>query len=100
MHECSRRARHATAVILRDFVKDVFNPAFPNFDNFAVAGGADIGTVIGTKNGTKGDRELLFLGNPANRAAKIICGNGILRVTKAVFDQLPRPLQDVWDTGW
>jgi class 3 adenylate cyclase len=82
-------------LILRDFVKDVFNPAFPHFDNFSVAGGADIGTVIGTKNGTKGDRELLFLGNPANRAAKIISGNGILRVTKAVYDELPKLLQDV-----
>lgn len=82
-------------LILRDFVKEVFNPAFPNFDNFSIAGGADIGTVIGTKNGTKGDRELLFLGNPANHAAKIISGNGILRVTKAVFDELPKLLRDV-----
>jgi class 3 adenylate cyclase len=82
-------------LILRDFVREVFNVAFPNFDNFSIAGGADIGTVIGTKNGTKGDRELLFLGNPANYAAKIIAGNGILRVTKAVFDELPELLQDV-----
>ena len=90
-------ATHATLLqlILRDFVKEVFNPAFPSFDNFSVAGGADIGTVIGTKNGTKGDRELLFLGNPANHAAKIISGNGILRITKAVFDELPKLLRDV-----
>jgi class 3 adenylate cyclase len=82
-------------LVLRDFVKAVFNPAFPNFDNFSIAGGADIGDVIGTKNGTRGDRELLFLGNPANRAAKIIAGNGVLRITKAVFAELPKRLQDV-----
>lgn len=82
-------------LILRDFVREVFNPAFSNFDNFSVAGGADIGTVIGTRNGTNGDRELLFLGDPANYAAKIIAGNGVLRVTKAVFDELPERLQDV-----
>ena len=82
-------------LILRDFVKEVFNPGFPHFDNFSVAGGSDIGTVIGTKNGTRGDRELLFLGNPANHAAKIIGGNGSLRVTKSVFDELPKRLQEV-----
>lgn len=82
-------------LILRDFVKEVFNPAFPTFDNFSISGGADIGSVVGTKNGTRGDRELLFLGNPANYAAKIISGIGILRITKAVFDGLPKLLQEV-----
>ena len=82
-------------LILRDFVHEVFNPAFPKFDDFSVAGGADIGDVIGTKNGTKGDRELLFLGNPANYAAKIIAGNGMLRVTDRVFAELPDQLRDI-----
>src|SRR5439155_33952 len=35
----------------------------------------------------------LFLGSPANRAAKIIRGQGILRVTRSLFDALPEGLQ-------
>jgi class 3 adenylate cyclase len=80
-------------LVLRDFVKHVFNPAFPHYDNFSVAGGADLGDAIGTKNGARGDRELLFLGDPANHAAKIIRGNGVLRVTGRVYDALPDVLQ-------
>jgi class 3 adenylate cyclase len=82
-------------LVLRDFTRSIFNPAFPHFDNFVVSGGADIGSVIGTRNGSKGDRELLFLGSPANRAAKIIRGHGILRITDRLFDALPEDLQDL-----
>jgi class 3 adenylate cyclase len=81
-------------LVLRDFVRNVFNPAFPNFENFVLSAGADIGDAIGTRNGQKADRELLFLGAPANRAAKIIRGNGYLRVTDTVFTALPQSLQD------
>lgn len=82
-------------LVLRDFVKEVFNPAFPNFDNFSISAGADIGDVIGTRNGTKGDRELLFLGAPANYAAKIIRGNGFLRITSRIYNLLPDVLKQV-----
>src|SRR5262249_10370513 len=41
-------------LVLRDFTKSVFNPSFPYFDNFHIASGADIGTVVGTRNGMKG----------------------------------------------
>lgn len=81
-------------LVIRDFVRNIFNPAFPNFDNFVVSGGADIGSAIGTRNGQKADRELLFIGAPANRAAKIIRGNGYLRITDLLRDSLPKSLQE------
>jgi class 3 adenylate cyclase len=79
--------------ILKDFVKTVFNPAFPDYDDFAIAGGADIGNVIGTMDGINGDRELLFLGAPANHAAKIISSEQGLRLTQGVYDALPDDLR-------
>jgi class 3 adenylate cyclase len=83
------------ALVLRDFARSVFNPAFPKLGNFRVASGSDIGDVIGTQNGVKGDRELLFVGHPANHAAKIIGSLGTHRLTQAVYSALPKRLQDV-----
>ena len=80
-------------LVIHDFVRSVFNPAFPNLGNFRVAGGADIGDVIGTQNGVKGDRELLFVGCPANHAAKALGDPGTLRVTDRLFLALPEDLQ-------
>lgn len=82
-------------LVLKDFVAYVFNPAFPDYDFFEVAGGADIGDVIGTRNGTQGDRELLFLGSAANRSAKIMSSAGRLRITGAVYDALPDDLREI-----
>ena len=81
-------------LVLKDFVGAVFNPAFPGYE-LIVAGGADLGDVIGTRNGTHGDRELLFLGRPANHAAKIISSSGKLRLTANLYDCLPDDLQDI-----
>ena len=58
-------------LVVRDFVRSVFNPAFPDLGDFEVAGGADLGDAIGTRNGLRADRELLFLGSPANHAASV-----------------------------
>jgi class 3 adenylate cyclase len=80
---------------LRDFVNNVFNPAFPIYGNFSLSVGTDIGTAVGTKNGSQGDRELLFLGAPANHAAKIIPTTPCIRITSAVFNELPNNLQDL-----
>src|SRR5262245_34763173 len=82
-------------LVLRDFVESVFNPAFPKLGNFRTAAAADIGETVGTQNGIEGDRELLFLGGPANRAAKTLGSAGEDRVTRAVFDALPSDLQAV-----
>jgi class 3 adenylate cyclase len=81
-------------MVLRHFVCCVFNPEFPKLPNLSVSGGVDLGSAIGTKNGHKGDRELLFLGAPANCAAKILTGTDSLRVTAAIYDALPETLQD------
>lgn len=54
--------RHSVEVIANDVLGG----------DWTVAAGIDIGDAVATMNGVGGDRELLFLGNPANRAAKII----------------------------
>jgi len=59
-------------LVLKDFVKTIFNPSFSDCDDFTIAGGTDLGNAIGTMDGINGDRELLFMGAPANHAAKII----------------------------
>ena len=82
-------------LVLRDFVSSVFNPAYPLLDNFSIAGGADVGDSIGTRNGKHGDRELLFLGACANYAAKIISTAGRLRVTTAIYEALPDDLREL-----
>lgn len=82
-------------LVLKDFVVSVFNPAFPDYEPFKVAGGADIGDVIGTRNGSRGDCELLFLGSAANRAAKIVGSAGRLRITGDIYNVLPDDLREV-----
>jgi class 3 adenylate cyclase len=76
-------------IVLRQFVDHVFDPAFPRLPGLTISGGADLGNAIGTKNGLAGDRELLFLGAPANYAAKIVGSPGQLRLTRSVFSALP-----------
>ena len=82
-------------LVLKDFVASVFNPAFPDYDPFKIAGGADIGDTIGTRNGSRGDRELLFLGPAANRAAKIVGAAGRLRITGDLYEALPDDLREI-----
>src|SRR5262249_53577589 len=53
------------------------------------------GTVVGTRNGMKGDRELLFVGGAANHAAKTVGPTGCLRVTERIFDALPDNLREL-----
>ena len=50
----------------------VFNEEFTDLSDAEIQSGADIGDAIGTRNGMDGDRELLFLGRPANHAAKLL----------------------------
>jgi class 3 adenylate cyclase len=49
----------------------VFNDVFglSSTDAWQTVGGVDFGDAVATRNGTGGDRELLFLGHPANMAA-------------------------------
>ncbi len=80
-------------MVLRHFVRYIFNSEFPKLPNLSLSGGADLGSAIGTKNGHRGDRELLFLGAPANYAAKILTGTDDIRVTEALYEALPESLQ-------
>src|SRR6266566_8861336 len=80
-------------LVLKDFVKTIFNPAFPDCDDFTIAGGTDLGNAIGTMDGINGDRELLFVGAPANHAAKIISTANRLRLTQQIYDALPDALR-------
>lgn len=57
------------------------------------AAGVDFGEALVTANGVRGDRELLFLGNPANRAAKIVGSDLCLTVEAA--DLLPEEFDDL-----
>ncbi len=82
-------------LVLKDFVKTIFNPAFPDCEDFTIAGGTDLGNAIGTMDGINGDRELLFLGAPANHAAKIISSSHRLRLTQQVYDALPDELRAI-----
>ena len=71
-------------LVLKDFVKSIFNLAFPDCDDFTIAGGTDLGNAIGTMDGINGDRELLFVGAPANHAAKIISTAKVAKGHKAI----------------
>lgn len=78
-------------------VTDAFNAFFKDY-GFEVAAGIDLGQAIATKNNVKGDRELLFLGRPANTAAKIIATG--ITITADVADVLPDEFDDfVEDNG-
>jgi class 3 adenylate cyclase len=82
-------------LVLKDFVESIFNLAFPNCDDFTTAGGTDLGNAIGTMDGINGDRELLFVGAPANHAAKIISTANRLRLTQQVYEELPNDLRAI-----
>lgn len=85
------RARKAVLLqlVIADFVESIFNPAFSEIENLTVRSGSDIGTVIGTRNGVGGDREMLFVGDAANVAAKIIGGTETTYLTSRVYELLP-----------
>lgn len=80
-------------LVIRDFANSVFNSAFPNLGRFRTRSGLDVGDTVGTQNGLEGDRELLFVGGPANRAAKVLGDTHVDQLTTTVFDALPDDLQ-------
>jgi class 3 adenylate cyclase len=66
--------------------------------------GLDLGETVGTRGGTGGDSEVLFLGSPANRAAKLL-GTRKIVVSARLYDALDGVLdltaeeiedQDAW----
>lgn len=64
-----------------------FNPLFDEDLRLKAKAAVDLGETVATRGGTKGDSELLFLGNAANRPAKLL-GASILTATGRFVDAL------------
>jgi class 3 adenylate cyclase len=90
------RARCAVifGITAQSYLYDVFNGVFDDLKNFRGAVGIDSGKFLTANIGTRGDRELISLGSPANIAAKAIGESGTITVTKRVYDLLPAVLQE------
>jgi hypothetical protein len=84
-------------LVLDDLAQSQFNARFSTLADFQLRSGCDIGTVVGTRNGVNGDRELLFVGDPANWAAKIIAGRRRITVTQRIVDALPNDIAQYVD---
>ena len=67
---------------------------------WTTAGGVDFGEAVATRSGVAGDRELLFLGDAANQAAKIIATSLLVtdNVAQIVADDVEAHLEAT-DTG-
>ena len=86
----------ATRAVLLQMIADrygvIFSEAFDDLKDARIRSGADMGEAIGTRNGTTGDRELLFIGPAANKAAKLLPEGADRRVTETVRDALPEDI--------
>jgi len=80
------------AQLVCDRFGDVFSETYATLPDLHVRSGSDIGDAIGTRNGVQGDRELLFLGAPANHAAKLLATGSDRRVSVAMRRALPEDL--------
>lgn len=78
----------AAALAARRAFEEVFSEE-PAFD---CAAGASYGTTLATMSGERGDSELLFIGDAANRGAKVLQRGVRLRVTEEVCDLLDAEL--------
>ena len=81
------------ALVLSQWARDVYNPIFDTLPDINLMIGVSQGEAIGTRNGERADRELLFLGSPANHAAKILCP-GTLHITETVYEHLTAEMQN------
>ncbi len=69
--------RVAAAVSIADTLYRVIkacNTDHPELDDARIRVGIDSGLALAVENGTRGDREPLYLGSPANQAAKLLDG--------------------------
>ena len=73
----------ARAIIF--MTRDAFNPLFDSELQLSARAAADLGETVATRGGVRGDSELLFLGNAANRPAKLL-GDSKLIVTDRFMD--------------
>ena len=80
------------AQLMIDRYGQIFSREFSDLGELHVRSGSDIGHAIGTRNGSHRDRELLFLGPPANYAAKLLPEGGDRRLTGEVYEELPEDI--------
>jgi len=74
MHNTDDRAAVLEAVAVASALRDVLlnaNELHAELEDATVTVGVDVGEALAVSNGTRGDREPLFLGGPANLAAKM-----------------------------
>jgi hypothetical protein len=74
-----------------------FNPLFDEDERLRAQAAVDLGETVATRGGVRADSELLFLGNAANRPAKLLGGAKFLvtdRLAAALGDQLECELLD------
>jgi hypothetical protein len=79
-----------------------FNPLFGEADRFDAKSAVDLGQTVATRGGVRADSELLFLGNAANRPAKLLGGAKLLvtgRFAEAIADDLKVELVDYAGDG-
>ncbi len=78
-----------------------FNEILGDHGGFALAAGAAFGETLATRSGSRGDSELLFIGDAANQGAKAVKTGTALRVTSAlaelIDDELDATLTDTRD---
>lgn len=81
--------------------KQAFNEILGDEAGFALAAGAAFGETLATRSGSRGDSELLFIGDAANQGAKAIRAGTVLRVTSSlgelIDDELDAKLIDADD---
>jgi class 3 adenylate cyclase len=75
-----------------------FNEVLGDEAGFKVASGASFGDTLATRSGSRGDSELLFLGNAANHGAKAIKSDVRLRVTPEIAETIVAYVDDAETT--
>lgn len=79
------------------YIYEGFNVVFDDLDNFRSAIGISTGDFLLVKVGVQGQREVISLGDAANKGAKIIAGSGNIIICKRTYDLLPDDLQDLFE---
>lgn len=69
-------------------VRRALNPALKDGPDLSTAAGAAFGESLATMSGSRGDAELLFIGDAANQGAKAIASAATLRVSGELLDLL------------
>jgi len=82
-------ARTVAMALAADLVvRRALNPALKDDPDLKLAAGAAYGESLATMSGSRGDSELLFIGDPANDGAKAIDVASCLRVTAELLELL------------